>query len=241
MCLLVLLTLTKMQAVILAAGMGTRMLPLTETIPKVLVEVNGKPFLYYVLKNLQAAGIEDFVIVVGYMKEKIEEFLQEYNFFAKLVEQEQQLGTGDALMMAKDVVEGDFIMLGGDNLWPVEDFKKFLKDDELNYISGVHVDQLDGKYGVIVKDGEFLKEVKEKPVEDHGNLINAGMYKFKQEIFSVLEHTELSERGELELTDGVNKLAEDKKVKVLEAKWWLDLGSKEDIPKVEAKLKELNI
>ena len=91
-----------MKAVILAAGKGTRMLPLTETIPKVLVEVNGKPFLHYVIENLKKAGFTELGIVVGYMKEKVAEFLKNNQIEATLIEQEQQLGTGDAIKKAKD-------------------------------------------------------------------------------------------------------------------------------------------
>src|SRR3989338_7913014 len=91
-----------MKAVILAAGKGTRMLPLTKDIPKVLIKVNGKPFLYYLLKNLQLAGYDDFCIVAGYKMEKIKQFLEEFGFKAEIAEQKEQLGTGHALMQAKE-------------------------------------------------------------------------------------------------------------------------------------------
>ena len=81
---------TKMKVVILAAGMGTRMLPLTNEIPKVLVKTNEKEFLYYVIKSLQKAGYENFCLIVGYKKEKIEEFLKRENIKAKIIEQEKR-------------------------------------------------------------------------------------------------------------------------------------------------------
>jgi dTDP-glucose pyrophosphorylase len=228
-----------MKVVILAAGKGTRMLPLTKEVPKVLIEVNGKPFLYYVLKNLQEAGFNEFVLVVGYMKEKISAFLDEFGFKAKLVEQKEQLGTGDALLSAKGFCGNeDFIMLGGDNLWDVDDFKKFNVKDKLNYISGVEVDELDSKYGVLVSDNGMLNEIKEKPLDYHGNLINAGLYKFTSDIWTALDKVKVSVRGEVELTDAINLLAKDKKVKILEAKWWIDLGSKEDIKGVQEFLED---
>lgn len=233
----------KMKAVILAAGKGTRMLPLTEKIPKVLVEVNNKPFLYYVLASLKKAGFRDFGIIVGYKKEKFPAFLKKYGFKATLIEQKEQLGTGHALLQAKNFVENEnFIVLGGDNLWSVEDFRLMKKEDNLNYISGIEVSN-PKEYGILIAEGNFLKEIKEKPelkekpAKNYGNLINAALYKFTPEIFIELEKVKPSSRGEIELTDAVTALAKKGKVKIIKAEWWLDLGRKEDIPKVEKFLK----
>lgn len=229
-----------MKVVILAAGKGTRMLPLTEKVPKVLIPINGKPFLKYVLENLQKAGYTEFAIVVGYLREKIKEFLEKNDIKATLIEQKEQLGTGDAVLQAEKFVGNeDFLVLGGDNLWSAEDFKEFNKEDEFNYISGVEVEDAQG-YGVLITKGDLLKEIKEKPQENFGNLINAGLYKFKPEIFEKLKEIESSPRGELELTDAISELAKEGEVKVLKARWWLDLGNKEDIAKVEEFLKWLN-
>jgi len=227
-----------MKVVILAAGKGTRMLPLTKTIPKVLVEINGKPFLKYVIENLHKAGYTELGIVVGHLKEKVASFLEENNIKAELIEQKEQLGTGDAVLKAEGFVGGeDFLVLGGDNLWSAEDLKKINQNSEFNYVSGVEVDKTED-YGILITKGEMLEEIKEKPKENFGNLINAGLYKFKPEIFEKLKNLRLSPRGELELTDALSKLAKEGKVKVVKAKWWLDLGKNEDIPKVEKFLRE---
>ena len=227
-----------MKAVILAAGKGTRMLPLTEKVPKVLVKVNGKPFLYYVLKSLQKAGFNEFGIVVGYLREKITDFLKEYGFKAALIEQTEQKGTGHALLQARAFCgDDDFIMLGGDNLWSVDDLKLMGNEDEFNYACGFAVEE-PGKYGVFVVEGDNLVKIVEKPQEFVGNLINTGLFNFKPEIFSALDKVELSPRGEIELTDAVSMLAKEGKVKVVRAKWWVDLGCKEDIPKIEEFLRD---
>jgi dTDP-glucose pyrophosphorylase len=89
------------------------------------------------------------------------------------------------------------------------------------------------EYGVFVKRGDFLEEIIEKPKEFKGNLINTGLYKFTPEIFQKISEVELSPRGEYELTDAINLLAQEKKVKVKELKdYWLDFGKPEDIKKV---------
>jgi len=101
-----------MKALILAAGKGVRMGQLTQDKPKVLIEIAGKPFLYYVLKNLEAAGINEIGVVVGYKKEKIFEFAKEFGFNLKFIEQEKLLGTGDAVMRAKEWINNDsFIVI----------------------------------------------------------------------------------------------------------------------------------
>jgi dTDP-glucose pyrophosphorylase len=201
------------KVVILAAGKGVRMLPLTNDIPKVLVKTNGKEFLYYVIKSLQKAGYENFCLIVGYKKEKVEEFLKRENIQAEVIEQKEQRGTGDAVLCAKEFVEKEnFVVLGGDN-----------------YICGIETDTPE-KYGVLMEENGFLKGIKEKPKEYCGNLINTGLYKFTPEIFDALSKIGLSERGEHELTDAITLLAEQQKVKIIKVKgFWKDLGSTKDI------------
>lgn len=223
----------------MAAGKGTRMLPLTEEIPKVLVEVAGKPFLYYVLKNLQKAGYDDIGIIVGYKKEQFPDFLKKYGFKATLIEQAEQKGTGHAVMQAKGFTKDeDFVVLGGDNLWSPKDLKGMSIDDNLNYIAGYEVKNPE-MYGVLVTKGNSLVEIIEKPERFVGNLINTGLYKFTPEIYQALEQIRKSPRGEYELTDAISLLAGQGKVKVVKVKdYWIDLGSKEDIPKVERSIKK---
>ncbi len=240
-----------MKAIIMAAGKGTRMLPLTENIPKVLLEINGKPFIYYVLENLIKAGFTEFGIVAGYMKEKIAEFIKEFGYNATIIEQKEQLGTGHAVMQAKDFVgEDNFIVLGGDNIFSVEDLKAVNNDDDFCYVVGKK-DQHPEKYGVLVlndnddndnNDNNNIKKlikIVEKTTKFVNDLINIGLYKFTPEIWPALDEISLSERNEYELTDAVNILAADDKVRVFQLKdYWIDLGCKEDLVKVEKFVRE---
>lgn len=229
-----------MKAVIMAAGKGTRMIPLTNKVPKVLVEINKKPFIYYVLKNLREAGFDDIAIIVGYKKEKFPKFLEKYGFKAALIEQEEQKGTGHAVKSAKDFAgNSNFVVLGGDNLWSVNDLKAMKQDDNECYIAGIKVENPQ-KYGVLVEKNGKLVRIHEKPEKYVGDLINTGLYKFTPEIFEALEQIKLSQRGEYELTDAITILAEKGKVNVVQLKdYWLDLGSIEDIEKVEKFLKAM--
>ena len=175
-------------AVIAAAGKGTRMLHLSKNKPKHLIEVNQKPFLYYLLSNLIRAGFSDLIVVVGYKGELIEQFLKEYNFKAKTINQykivgEKKQGTACPLMCVQDLVKNkEFLFVYGDNLFSVRDLKSMRKQDGYNYIAGVYRSDPQ-KYGVLAEEGDFLKKIAEKPKKHIGNLINAGLYKLTPEIF----------------------------------------------------------
>jgi len=231
-----------MKVVILAAGRGVRMGAATEDIPKVLVDINGKPFLYYVMKSLQQAGYNDFGIVVGYKKEKIVAFLDKYGFKATLIHQGEQLGTGHAVQQAVDFVNGEnFICANGDDLRSIEDLKVLDKDDDFIYVMGTAVDDPE-KYGVLVRNGDLLERIVEKPKNPIGNFVNSGIYKLTSEIFDILSNIETSERGEYEVTDAISLLAGRGKVKVIEQTgFWVSIGRKEDIPHIESVVKELGL
>lgn len=234
-----------MKAVILAAGKGTRMMPLTKDMPKVLIPINNKPFLTYLLKNLKLSGFNDIAIITGYLKEKIEKFIEENNISATLIEQKEQLGTGHALIQAKEFCkENDFILINGDSLFSIKDLKniKVKENDSYCYIVGKDVKE-PSKYGVLIKENNNqLKEIKEKPKDFFGNTVNVGLYKFTKNIWNSLENIKESKRGEYELTDAITNLAKENKVKVIELNdFWIDLGEIKDIPKVEKTITKENI
>lgn len=229
-----------MKAIILAAGKGVRMLPLTKNVPKVMVEVNGKPFLEYVIEHLHAAGVTEFGIIVGYKKEAIADFLKRKKIKATLMEQKEQKGTGHALLQARNFCSSEqFIVLGGDNLFSVADIKRLFQNDDLCYINGREVENPQ-KYGVLLEREGKLVKIVEKPQQFVGNLANVGLYKFTSDIWEALDQIGLSARGEYELTDAITSLAEQGKVKVLKLQdYWLDFGCKEDILKVEEFLRKI--
>ncbi len=232
------------KVLISAAGRGTRMLHLSKDKPKHLIKTNGKPFLYYLLNNLKEAGFTEAIMVVGYKKEMIDDFLKNYNgqFNVTIINQfevlgEDQYGTACPVRCVKDLLENEnFLAIYGDNLYSVEDLEAFNEviSDDYCYIAGLPHEQPQN-YGVLqVDDKGMLKEIIEKPKNPHGNLINTGLYKFTPEVFDYLDKIELSPRGEYELTDVISLLAKQGKVKVKDLKGiWLDFGKPEDISKVE--------
>ncbi len=229
-----------MKAIILAAGKGVRLRPLTNDMPKPMVEVNGKPFLYYIIRELEKAGFahKDIALVVGYKKEKIEEFVNSFFPSIELIDQGEPLGTGHAVSVArKFAADENFVVLMGDNFYDSEDIKKIANDDGLCYIGGFRHSEPE-RFGVLVVDDDKLVRIIEKPRQKVSDLINTGLYKFTPEIFAALESVKESERGEYELTDAITRLADKNRVFVIEIENWLDIGGINDIKKIEDFLKE---
>ncbi|MDD2731920.1 MAG: sugar phosphate nucleotidyltransferase [Candidatus Pacebacteria bacterium] len=245
------------KVVIAAAGQGTRMLHLTNNKCKHLIKVRKRPFLSYLLDNLFRAGYRELILVVGYKEDLIKDFLKEYlpplkslkkggyriivvSQYEILGPKEKEYGTACPLKCVKDIVgKNTFIYLCGDNLYSVRDLKAINKGDRYNYIGGIYNEHPE-KYGVLVSDKDFLIKIIEKPKEFVGNLINTGLYRFNYEIFDKVFKIKKSKRGEYEITDAINLLAKEKKVKIKELKdKWLDFGNPADIIKVSKFLKSI--
>ena len=240
------------KVVIAAAGQGTRMLELTKDQPKHIIEVQDKPFLFYLLDNLYFAGYREIILVLGFKADLVAEVLENYappgddefeiqavNQFEILGPKEKEYGTACPLKCVGDFVDDDFIYLNGDNLFSVNDLKSMNIDNEYNYIAGLEHKNPE-KYGVLIRDGEdFLEKIIEKPKEYAGNIINAGLYKFTPEVFEKLSLIKKSPRGEYEITDAISLLAADKKVKIKIIKdFWHDFGNPADIEKLEKFIKD---
>ena len=243
------------KVVIAAAGQGTRMLHLTNHKSKHLIEVKKRPFLAYLLDNIFLAGYRDLILVTGFKEELIEDFLKKYKpplkslkknqYKIKTVSQyeilgpkEKIYGTACPLMCVKDIVKkNQFIYLCGDNLYSVRDLKAMNVGGKYSYIAVVYRKRPE-KYGVVMIDNGFLKKIVEKPKKFLGNLVNTGLYKFTNEIFNKINKISKSPRGEYEVTDAINLLAKEKKVKIKRIKdFCLDFGNPADIIKISYFLK----
>ncbi|OGZ69001.1 MAG: hypothetical protein A3D44_00355 [Candidatus Staskawiczbacteria bacterium RIFCSPHIGHO2_02_FULL_42_22] len=238
------------KVVISAAGPGTRMQELSKDKPKHLIEINQRPFLAYLLDNILDAGYQQIMLVVGYKQDLMKEFVDGYkkdhdcsidivSQFEVLGPKEKEYGTACPLKCVRDFVGNDqFISLVGDNFYSVEDLRLMNIDDQYCYVAGLKNDHPE-KFGVLLTDGEFLKEIIEKPKEFVGDLINTSLYKFTSDVFEKLPLIEKSPRGEYEITDVISLLAKDGKVKVKMVKDnWMDFGRPEDIEKFSGLLKQ---
>ena len=172
-----------MHGIILAAGEGTRMRPLTRYMPKVMIPVGNKPIIEYVIESFRKNGIYDIVIVVGYMADKIKQYFGNGKDFGVKIEyrmQNKQLGTAHALYQAKDV-DDDFILVYGDNLVPPECVSELMRGAANTILASMAKKPY--TYGAI-DTAHGVKIVRRKGVE---GLVFTGVGHFNQDIFSKIE------------------------------------------------------
>jgi bifunctional UDP-N-acetylglucosamine pyrophosphorylase/glucosamine-1-phosphate N-acetyltransferase len=222
-----------MQAVILAAGEGTRMRPLTENRPKVMLPIANKPMLGHIIDAVSGAGIKDIILIAGYKKESIMGFFEDGSRLGlniKYIEQEKQMGTGHAFGMASGYVAGKFLALNGDVMVSSSHIRKVMNRKEEAIITVKEVAD-PGQYGVIEKDGNKVKRIVEKSPEPPTNLANAGVYLFSSSIFEAISKTQLSPRGEIEITDSLQSIIDSGMpvgFEIMEEQW-LDVGRPWDL------------
>ena len=216
-----------MQAVILAAGEGKRMRPLTYERPKVMLPIAGKPIIEHLLWEVKEVGINDFVFVVGYHDETIRDYFgkgERWDVTIQYVTQKTQLGTADALRRTEGLVEDKFLMLNGDTIVSAEDIRKVITDDT-NISLGVIEVRNPEDYGVVETEGKKITKIHEKMKEPPSNLINAGVYLLNESIFKALSKTDKSKRGEIELTDSLQLLiASGEDIFWREIEHWVDVS-----------------
>lgn len=197
-----------MKAVVLVAGKGTRMEPLTSDCPKVMLQVANKPILEHILNAAVEAGIEGFVFITGYLEEQIKAHFgdgSKWGVSVEYVQQKEQLGTANAIGYARGHVEGAFIVLNGDMLIGQEDLKSLLSRTEEAVICVKEVEN-PSDFGVLETENNKVVRIIEKPKNPPTNLANAGIYLFRESMFDFIDKTQLSVRKELEITDSIQML-----------------------------------
>lgn len=204
-------------AVVLAAGEGTRLRPLTSNRPKPMLPAANRPILEHVLDALVDAGIERLVVVVGYRRERVQEhFGPTYRDVPiEYVHQRKQMGSGHALLQAEAAVSGPLVVVNGDHLvdegMVTDVTDAFEGADEPAAMAVIERDD-PSKYGAVsLVDGE-ITGITEKPDNEEFRLINAGIYAFDESIFEVIERTPRQD-GELALTDTIARLVAERHVR----------------------------
>jgi UDP-N-acetylglucosamine diphosphorylase/glucosamine-1-phosphate N-acetyltransferase len=199
------LSITK--AIILAAGEGQRMSPLTETRPKVMLPIANKPILEHLLIEMKKAGIREFVFVVGYHDERIRSYFgdgADWDVHIQYCNQRKQEGTADALKTAQRFFDDSFLVANGDIIIDSRDIQLVMSQTG-NVMSVIELRDIAGLGVIEGLAGQVLK-VHEKVEHPPSHLANAGLYLFTPEINSALEKTEKSRRGEYEITDSLQIL-----------------------------------
>jgi NDP-sugar pyrophosphorylase family protein len=219
-----------MQAVILAAGKGTRMRPLTHDIPKAMLPLKERPILHYTLSFLPDS-VDEVIIVVNYLGEHIRKYFGE-NYLGKKIKyvvQKKLNGTGGAIHSCKNFLNGRFMVLMGDDLYYKKDLEKLLKYD----LAALGCKVPDPRrFGVFkIDENGNLISIIEKPETLENKLANIGAYMLNKKFF-VYDLVPVNEK-EFGLPQTLVRVAKDYPVKILRAKHWHPVGYPEDLKKAE--------
>ncbi len=223
-----------MKAIIPVAGAGTRLRPLTYTQPKALIPVAGKPLLGFLIEQLQELGVDEFVFIIGYLGDKIEDYVKTKHpkLKASFALQSHREGLGHAIWTASEHIKNneEIIILLGDTIIDA-DFKQALQSE----YSTLAVKKVDDprNFGVAEFDGNgFIDKVVEKPLFPKSNMALIGFYRIKEskQLFEALDRLmeEKTNGEEIHLTDALQKMIEQgTKFTAFRANNWYDLGKRE--------------
>ncbi len=223
-----------MQAVILAAGEGKRMQPLTFERPKPLLPVAGKPIIEHILDALPPE-VDEVIIVIGYKGDMIKEHLGNSYHGKKItyVFQWMPAGTAHALSIARPFLKDRFLFMFGDDIHGAEALAEIVKHP-LGILATQHPEPQ--RFGVVERNADgTLRGIVEKPKNPSSNLVTPGGFVLDERVFDY--PAPRHETGEYYLTDPVSSFAQDYPMMVVEQPLWLPMGYPEDIGKAEAILK----
>lgn len=218
-----------MQAVLLAAGRGTRLQPITKEIPKPMVEVNGKNLLERNI-DLLPREIDEIIIVIGYLGGIIKAYFGNKYKNRKIiyVEQKELLGTGHALYICRDFLGKKFLVMMGDDIYSKEDIEKCLKNDW-----AILTQEMEGGVSggaIKLDENKNLKLIQEGFHQEKKVLVNTGLYVLQKEFFDY-DLVPIKDGKEFGLPQTLVKVAQDYPVKVEKASFWLQVGDLEQLKK----------
>ena len=215
-----------MQAVILAAGEGKGVRPLTRSRPKALIPVANRPIIEHVIHALLQNGIRDIVVVVGYRKEQVIRFLNQINVPVKVVVQPKQLGTAHALMCAEPEIHEEFLLLPGDN---------YIDPHSIARIVGIQNAMLvkehpnPSNFGVVMMHEGVVTEIVEKPEHAPSLMVSTGICSLNRDIFSFIRENDLTDAIAAMIREGV-------RIKGIPADDWQDAIFAWDLLKMNRRL-----
>ncbi len=221
-------------AIVPAAGVGTRLRPHTHTIPKALINVAGRPILAHILDGLIHEGVERVVLIVGYMGDRIREYVSKrYGSAVEFVEQEERLGLGHAVYLARDRIgSGPVVIVLGDTIVHT-DFSAFLNGPDV--VLGVKEVDDPRRFGIVEVANGTVRAMVEKPEIPPSNLALVGLYYLPESLalFEALDEMirerRLS-RGEYQLTDALSRLlSRGARMRVYPVEGWFDCGKTETL------------
>jgi bifunctional UDP-N-acetylglucosamine pyrophosphorylase/glucosamine-1-phosphate N-acetyltransferase len=214
-----------MECIVLAAGEGKRMRPLTAKRPKVMLPLANKPMMEHLVIAARDAGIADFVFVVGYGEREIRKHFGDgapWSIRIRYATQRQQQGTADAVRSARELVTEEFLVLNGDMILKSQDIANLMQTPAP--CMGISSTDHPQEYGVVIIENGLITSLEEKSKTPRSSHINAGAYKFTPAIFDMIDQVHPSPRGELELTDALDMLVAKRSLHALPLTYWMDVG-----------------
>ena len=221
-----------MKAVILAAGEGKRLEPLTNQRPKPMLPVANRPVLEHVVEAVVDAGVDEIVLVVGYKRDRIQTYFgdgDDWGIDIEYAVQSKQLGTGHAVLQAADHLDDSFVVLNGDRVIDSELVSLVIDEMESSKTPIVSVTRVENarNYGVVELDGRQVTAIHEKPEpsRSRSDIINAGVYGFDLDVFDAIRKTDTELSGELALTTTLNRIANESSLHAVRySDYWLDIS-----------------
>lgn len=225
-----------MQILIPLAGKGTRLRPLTHTVPKPLLKVAGKPVLDYVMEDLRAAvSVDEVLFITGHLKEQVEAYArQHYDVPTRFIEQKEQRGTADAVRLAGPHLRGPVLIIFVDTLFEA-DLRAIGRSPDVDGIIWAKEVEDYQSFGVIVTDKDgYMRRIVEKPDSPVSRLANIGVYYIRDPkwLLDGIEHTlaQPPRKGEYYLTDAFQYMIDDgARIRTLEAAAWYDCGTPQTV------------
>ncbi|WP_440991910.1 sugar phosphate nucleotidyltransferase [Haloarchaeobius baliensis] len=234
-----------MEAIVLAAGRGSRLQPLTDDRPKGLVRVGGRPLLADCLDQLLSVGVDRFVIVVGYEAGQIiDHFGSEHRGRPiSYAHQSERDGVASALLAAEEsVTDDEFLVMLGDNVFRANIGAVVGAFESDGTDGAVLVEEVPAeeasRYGVcrLDEDGQ-IEHIVEKPDDPPSTLVATGLYAFTDDVFDACRRIEPSDRGEYEISDAINEYVTGHDVEAVSlAGWRVDVGYPRDRNEADRRL-----
>jgi len=228
-----------MQAVILAAGEGTRMRPLTYEVPKPMLPVHDKPILAYSIELLPSE-IDEVVLVIGYLGKQIKDYFgSEFNGRKIIyIKQKELLGTGHALSLCKEVLHGKFLVMAGDDIYNAADAARCLAEERALLAKDATVEER-RNYGVFQIDEEdnLVDIIEQELNAGEQCLVYTGLAVLDEHFFDY-DLVPIKGGREYGLPQTVVKMATDYPVKIIKTDYWLPIGYPDDLKRAEIYLKK---
>jgi len=228
-----------MQCVVLAAGEGKRMRPLTAQRPKVMLPLANRPMADHLVCAARDAGVRKFILVVGYQEQAVRDYFgagSRFNVSIQYATQRHQRGTADALRAAEDLITGTFLVLNGDMVMQRDDIAAIM--GRTPPCMGIFRSDRPWDYGAVTTVGDRVTGLVEKSDRPESTENNAGAYLFAPEIFDLIGEVGASPRGEYELTDALASYIRAGKLTGYPLASWLDVGYPWDLLDANAALLE---